>query len=644
MQVTQLSSEESAQGIWLKAGPLKLLFHDGDVRSVRWGDREVLRRIYGAVRDEHWGTVPGAIHDLEFSTTEDTFRIGFKREHREGEIHFVWLAEISGDSNGTIRYSMEGEARAAFLTNRVGLCVLHPLRECAGQRCRTYGANGHPVERVFPHWIASEQPVEGFSPLTRIDHEVSPGVWAEVRLEGDHFEMEDQRNWIDASFKIYSTDVRLPVPVRFEPGTRIRQSIEVRLNLDAPRNSIVSMADPVRQKSVTLRLRGEDPVRLPELGLCIASHGRRLEEREIVRLSRIGIGHLRVDLRFSDGLWFENLRTAARDALELGAALELAIHLPAKDAWDLTVLAKVLGRMKVDLTRAMIFREGVGSTRPEDLEAAQRALGDCGMAIGAGTDSDLFQLSQQPPPLVGDFVCWSMNPQVHSIDELTIAESPEAVVHQLMSARRRYAGLPLVITPVTLRRRVRPARAVVGEPADPVASDVSLGLDSRQRSLFAGAWTVAMMKALAEGGVESLTLFETTGAWGVMESEAGSPWPDLFPSTPGEVYPIYHVLESMSRFGGGRVIPMESSEPASVVPLLVESGSRRLILANLSRDVRRVDLANQPGIQTVRSLDPSTEAEARLAPEKFRSGAMPVHDLELNLPPHGIVVLDYADD
>jgi hypothetical protein len=91
------------------------------------------------------------------------------------------------------------------------------------------------------------------------------------------------------------------------------------------------------------------------------------------------------------------------------------------------------------------------------------------------------------------------------------------------------------------------------------------------------------------------------------------------------------------------VIPMESSEPASVVPLLLESGSRRLLLANLSRDVRRVDLANQPGIQMVRSLDPSTEAEARLAPEKFRSGAMPLHDLELNLPPHGIVVLDYAD-
>ena len=45
-----------------------------------------------------------------------------------------------------------------------------------------------------------------------------PGVFATVRMEGDAFEMEDHRNWTDASFKTYVRPLALPWPYVLPAG------------------------------------------------------------------------------------------------------------------------------------------------------------------------------------------------------------------------------------------------------------------------------------------------------------------------------------------------------------------------------------------------------------------------------------------
>ena len=42
-----------------------------------------------------------------------------------------------------------------------------------------------------------------------------------IRFEGDLWEMEDQRNWTDASYKTYSTPLRPPYPVEIREGDRV---------------------------------------------------------------------------------------------------------------------------------------------------------------------------------------------------------------------------------------------------------------------------------------------------------------------------------------------------------------------------------------------------------------------------------------
>src|SRR5262249_29971600 len=152
------------------------------------------------------------------------FDITFNAECKRGEIHFAWKGSIKGDAKGSITFSMDGEARSTFFRNRIGICVLHPIKECAGRPCIVERVSGSINRGSFPRSICAQQP---FQDLKAIAHEVAPGVRARVAFQGDTFEMEDQRNWGDASYKTYSTPLRLPFPVEVPIGTKISQSVTI---------------------------------------------------------------------------------------------------------------------------------------------------------------------------------------------------------------------------------------------------------------------------------------------------------------------------------------------------------------------------------------------------------------------------------
>ena len=209
----------------LRAGPLSLIYTDGDLRAITLGSAEILRRVYVAVRDHNWGTVPTTLHDVRVQADEEAFSVEYEAENVAGEVDFHWHGSIVGEPTGKITFRMEGECRLTFWRNRIGFCVLHPMA-CAGRPCVVEHVDGRRTEGAFPQAISPHQP---FMDIRAIRHEVEPGVWAEVRLEGDTFEMEDQRNWTDASYKTYSTPLALPFPVQVQAGTRVAQMVMLTL-------------------------------------------------------------------------------------------------------------------------------------------------------------------------------------------------------------------------------------------------------------------------------------------------------------------------------------------------------------------------------------------------------------------------------
>ncbi len=617
----------------LQAGNLTLLYENGLLRYLRFGEQELIRGIYAAVRDQNWGTVPATLRDEHIDQGDDWFHITFVSEHRQGEIHFVWHGEIVGTNDSTIRFDFAGEALTAFQRNRIGFCILHPVN-AAGKPVAVEHTDGKIEQSVFPASISPHQPFHDVRVLT---HEAAPGLRTAVRMEGDTFETEDQRNWTDASFKTYCTPLAEPLPVLVEAGTRIQQSVTVQL-LNA------SHALQVRQAAPVFSVDAARSQPLPAIGLCAASHDEPLTALQIERLQALHLTHLRFDARPTPQLEAQ-LRRVWDEAQALGAELELAIHLTNDFRAELQRLRLALEALRVR-GRILGFRQGEVSSSLETIEAMRTAFAGYSdpLALGGGTDAFFTQLNRHRPPADRmDVVGFSINPQVHAFDNASLVETLPTLLDVIASARAFTGHAALAVTPITFKMRSNPDALRVEAAAS--SEVLPRAVDVRQLSLFGAGWVVGSIAYLAQAQAESLTYFETTGWLGVMERAGGAPLPDQFPSIPNSVFPMYHVFADVGDFRGGSVLPAVSSDPLSFSGLALRNADRlRLLLANHTEKRLPVTLSGISGQFAARWLDETTAEAAMRTPELYRlSAGKPIRsdgDLRVDLPPYAVVTLD----
>jgi D-apionolactonase len=538
----------------LRAGPLRAVFDRGELRWIRLGSREVLRGIYVALRAPGWVTLPKDLSNLRVEAGPDRFRIRFTAIHRREGTHFEWQGSMDGEPDGTIRFAMDGVAHTSFLRNRIGLCVLHPIEQCAGEPCVVEHVDGRSEPLTFPRLVAPHQP---FLDVRAIRHQVGPGLEAEVRLTGETFETEDQRNWSDASFKTYSTPLALPFPVEVAPGTRIVQSVTLRLigrreshrEGEVARDAVTILVDPVAD------------VPVPRLGLGLRPDAPPLTPLDADRLRALRLEHLRVDLRLGEPGWREALVGAVAAAEAVGASLEAALFLPDAPETALNALAEAVRSLPAAVSCWLIFRAADRSTSAPLVTAARRLLTPASPAarFAGGTDGSFVELNRRRPSADGlDRVSFALTPQAHATDDATVVENLASLASMGESARALYGEKPLGLSPVTLRPRDDP------DPADP-----------RQSSVLGAAWTAGLIGGAAASGFSSLTLYQTVGRRGVMDGD--------------DVFPIYDVLAEVAGASPGSVAAARSSRPDRVLALALRTTGRLRVLAfNLGR--KRLDV------------------------------------------------------
>ncbi|MBV9671483.1 MAG: hypothetical protein JO076_01485 [Verrucomicrobia bacterium] len=500
----------------------------GFLRYVRSGNCELLRAIYGAVRDQDWNTVEPQVTIRELKRREDYFRVSFLVQCSLREIQFGWEGTIEADGLSLV-FRFEGAAKSTFKKNRIGLCILHPIRECAGRPCRAEQVDGSWVEGEFPLHIAPHQPFKNFR---RLVWQSEPELKAELTLNGETFEMEDQRNWTDASFKTYGTPLELPFPVTIQEGDFVVQSAELRVTSSRP-------SRPASSGVLALRFAAESTSKpMPQLGLCVASHGQALTSTEIKRLAELRLDHLRVDLHLSSADWERKYLQADAQANSISASLHAALFLTNDAESQLRKFIQL-----ADLTRVkvcFIFHVNEKSTSQQWLMIAKRLMP--GLTLVAGTNAYFAELNRQRPPR-GFPAVYSISPQVHAIDDLSLFETLEAQPSTVESGLR-FVSDSFFISPITLRPRFNPN--ATGMSADR-PGELPAAVDPRQRLMQGALWTLGTIGALGSSrGVASLTFFESTGWRGLMETDTGSPIPEQFPSEPGEIFPVYSVFSALA--------------------------------------------------------------------------------------------------
>jgi hypothetical protein len=406
--------EPLPEQIDLQAGPLNLFYEAGDLRYIKLGDLEIIRRVYVAVRDHNWGTVTPVLSNVQMDIADDSFRITYNVNNIQSNIDFFWQGMIVGKANGAITFSMDGEARSTFRRNRIGFCILYPM-ECAGVECQIEHVNGTVEQNTFPQYIAPQliidgkpTPVEPFSNMRALVHQVTPDLWAEVRFEGDSFEMEDQRNWTDASFKTYSTPLKKPFPVEVKAGTKISQTFALTLKGQVPVLKPFGTDDELTFSIGKKALRS-----LPKIGLDEASHGHPLNQKEVTRLRALNLSHQRVNLHLSDPDHEAKLRQSSTEAHKLGINLETALFLSNDAEAELQAFVELLEQIKPPIATWLIFHKGEISTSEKWILLARKYLQnyDHNVKIGSGTNVFFADLNRSIP--LSKLWTWSVIRSIH---------------------------------------------------------------------------------------------------------------------------------------------------------------------------------------------------------------------------------------
>jgi D-apionolactonase len=604
--------------IELHAGLVEVLLVDGDLRYLRANGTEVVRRIYVAVRDLDWNTLPGELTNLQVHQASDSFEVTFSRRHRLGPVDFSWTAHIAGRADGQISYRMDGHAEQDFPYAKIGICIHHPIRGFAGQAFTGATPDG-PVTGVLPDAIGPQIHLDDgtdlplFDPVSELDVDHADGATVRFQFAGDLWEMEDQRNWTDASYKSASTPASLGYHHEAVTGQRFDQSVTITTSGFALK--------PVAP-SGRIGLGGPSGITMPRVGLNCSRPDAALTARASNLFALIGASHLRVDLDLTvgDAGATSTLADASALSAQLATPLELAVTFPAvAEAGEAArLLAAQLGIHSPGVARILVFGHQAESTDPELTAEVARWLRPATAApLVAGTNIYFNELNRhRRSPGSADGLVWSINPQIHAFDELSLVENLQAQPDTVATARGFAAGASLHVSPVSLRPRFN---AVATTDDDFAVGGLPWNTDPRQPTLFTAVWTLGSAAALAAAGAASVTYYDTVGARGVIETERPQWAPAQFPSSADTAYPCAIVLADLCSLAGAELLSVDGIDDLELTVLATRhAGGATVLIGNLTREAVDLQLGVGDGAAgRLRIMDDASVARAASDPRAF---------------------------
>lgn len=621
----------------LIAGALSADFLAGGLRAIRWRGVEVLRAVAYVVRDRDWGTYAPAVEDLAVTQRDDGFRLSYTASCQAADgATLRFAAEIAGDAEGRLAFTVEALPDADFETNRCGFCILHPITGLAGQPATVTHTDGTVEPARFPDLIEPWQP---FQDVRAIAHIVLPGTLATCTMVGDSFEMEDQRAWSDASYKTYVRPLALPWPYVLPAGETNRQSIVLDI---AETSEPVPAAQATRQPAglaepVAISLGEDISTPMPRFGVSVSPAEAEAAWAGRDRLQALAPRHLLLSFDPAAGHGAADLEALARvaDALPRAAVtLEITvpgIGDPAAELADIATAVRAAGlRHDAVMVSPAADRQSTppGSDWPacpplEMVYAAARAAFP-GVLVGGGMLSYFTELNRKRVPAENlDFVAHSTCPIVHAADDLSVMQTLEAIPFITRSTRAFIYAKAYHLGPTTIGMRQNPYGSRTMD--NPDGRRIAMAHDDpRQRGLFAAAWLVGYAARFVESDVSVWTGASFAGPRGLLvEGE--------------KVVPAFHVATALAQLSGlprHRVVSGDRTRIDGFAARHAD-GSTEFWLANLTAAPQRLDLGRAlPSVEmAMLDLDSFAEAADGKMPARQQASA------RLTLGPYAVACL-----
>jgi D-apionolactonase len=625
----------------LVAGPITAMLDNGALRYIRYRGVEVLRGISYLLRDKNWGTYAPRIENLKVRQGRTGFSISYDATCSDADQALKYQAKIEAKPDGMLIFSADCTPLSDFLTNRSGFVILHPLEGVVGKPVEVVHVDGRREKRKFPKIISPGQPI---FEIRSLKHTVMPGVTATVVMEGNKFEMEDHRNWMDASYKTYVCSLLDPWPYTLKKDQAFTQSVKLTIE-GKPANKASSKSNG----AISIEL-GKIRGRLPSIGVGVpvaeAKHA--LEKADLIATAKPGHLVCQIDGREKNQTEAAAAFRALRESTGIPVTLEIV--LPAKGPAEEEVQAIASALRAADFKPDAVvitqmhdlksFQPNTprpwGPTYEEMAAAARKAFP--GVRLGGGMLSLFTELNRKRPPQgVFDFITHTACPIVHSADDLSVMETLESLPWIIASTRAMIGTSPYHLGPTSIPCRDNPYGAKVA--ANPDNSRVCLSdMDPRQRGLFAAAWNLGLVAAAAKGKVDAISLGSVTGAQGLIYRKA-SYLQSGYDGSDASVYPAYHILAGLGLASGARRIETESGASGKITALAYETKAGPVLwLANLTGDRQPVKVNGFKGAARFHVLDEKSFDTLVRRPDyltKAGTGVKKVASLEIG--PYAII-------
>ncbi|MBX2854466.1 MAG: hypothetical protein KTR21_05735 [Rhodobacteraceae bacterium] len=630
----------------LRAGTLEAELDAGNLRYIRTGGVEALRAIAFLVRDRNWGTYNPEITNLQIQQSEERFAVTYDAVCRDEAQSFRYAVRITGLADGGLTFEAETEALSDFETNRCGFVVLHALEGVVDHPVTVEHADGRLVESKFPALVDPACPFQDIRALT---HGIAGGVQIACRMEGDVFEMEDHRNWMDASYKTYIRPLAKPWPYVIAKGEKAQQ--RVTMQVSGPAQAQAPAIGGAGGAAVTI---GEATgAVMPRLGAAAPAEHTAESLQKIDLLRELGPSFLVCHFDARQGHGADEMRRYAELGAALGCELALEAVVPCTDASgaptsDLAVLKRDIAAIR-DAASGVIFAR-VAVSPASDLKCtlpgtvfppapswpdlfAEAQAAFPGVVVGGGMFSYFTELNRKRPPAeLLDFICHSSCPIVHAGDDVSVTETLEALPSVFRTVRSFAGGKPYWIFPSAVSMRLNPYGEAPAENPDNIRQAMNR-VDPRDRALLGAAWRAGYLAHAARAGVDAVTLGAVAGPSGVVYSKQAyaQPW---FDDGGAKVTPSFFVLSECARLSGGAVLKTDVDLGRDIQALAVQAPEgKRLLLANLTGEERLVRVAGAASKALARILDEESFEAACL-----RSSAMEPREVDLG----GLVLRPYA--
>lgn len=560
----------------LVAGLLSLEITNGSVRSLCWDGSEFLRAIDYPIRNGDWGTIPALTVSEGFEETSTSFQ--YIRQFIVGESVLTGQFACRGNSSGLVEATLNLHIQSDALLNRAGFVILHPVDGVAGSKMLVTHRNGTTEATEYPLLIAPDRPASDIEAL----RQEANGTVTNIAFTGDTFEMEDQRNWSDASYKTYCRPLALPYPYGLAAGKTVTQSLVITTSRGG-----IGRKPSAEQTIVVGSATGR---KLPELALALEAgwESDPASRQHFHAPSTL----LRVDLRRSD--WRQTL-----DRLVTASAGALNLELIVSDrVLELDAQLRALARTGIKARSILALPAAwLKSYQPDDAwptgaspeqAAAIARTYFPGSEIGGGVLTNFTELNRhREAARAGDFVTHGTTAIVHAADDISVMQTLEALPQVFASAQALAADKPYRLGLVSIGMRSNPYGADVAANPEGVRRPMAM-FDPRQRGLFAAAWMVGAMAATAQTKIERMALAAPGGPFGLFDV--------------AEARPAYHVHEGLARMGTMPRLAVDV--PPGVAAVAVDGA---LIVANLGSEPRAVHLPLPGRVVLLDQFQPSPD-------------------------------------